>query len=287
MMRRLAHEQEPKFFAMEKRADLDEECNFLDLAPEEIEAACIYEYSRESQALQNSLRRRPERGPALPASYLSELRFGNLVAWVTHLRAAAFPKPWKKLSTATRETLVSAWADALKGEPKLIIENVTPQWDAERITTGEPLWLLDNYEVRRGLIRVTEACNETEAMDEFRRWFREERPPTRGGNRKRWAAARLRDLTVMRLWKQFPSKLYGRPVKRIEHVAKFTELKGCRTFWDQLRNARREKEHVPAEVPNAAKVEMSSARKDALRFFQTLFPGEKPLSFCESDEGKS
>src|SRR5262245_15058473 len=44
----------PKFFAMKKaQSDLDVECDFSDLPPAEREAACKYEYMRESRALRS------------------------------------------------------------------------------------------------------------------------------------------------------------------------------------------------------------------------------------------
>jgi hypothetical protein len=77
----------------------------------------------------------------------------------------------------------------------------------------------------------------------------------------------------------------------VEHVAKETTagFKGCKEWWAERRKAIGEKREVESRISNAAEgnaaegnaaeVEMSRARKRARAFFQTLFPGEEPLSY--------
>jgi len=81
----------------------------------------------------------------------------------------------------------------------------------------------------------------------------------------------------MRLWKGFPDD----PNKRVEHVAKFTTagFNGCKDYWNKRREAIRARREVDQRMSKAANEEISRARADALKFFQSLSPGEKPLSY--------
>src|SRR5215470_11223315 len=95
---------------MRKRGkfDLDGECNFSELPPEQIETACMYEYMRESQALRDALDRTQQNRPAgqvLPAFVHQTFTGGEKYRLVLALLKAGFPKPWKALKTNARKAL--------------------------------------------------------------------------------------------------------------------------------------------------------------------------------------
>jgi hypothetical protein len=127
-----------------------------------------------------------------------------------------------------------------------------------------------------GFIRIDEGYNQTEKADAFKTWLSERYRKTKGGGTSDWRA-KLNNLVVMRLWNRFRND----PIKRVEHVAKLTiaGFNGCKTFWNDRRKAVREKRSVEQRISKAANEEMSRARKDALKYFQSLFPREKPLSY--------
>jgi hypothetical protein len=80
---------------------------------------------------------------------------------------------------------------------------------------------------------------------------------------------------VLRIWERFPDD----PIKRVTEIARLSPgFKGCKAYVEERRRAKREKREVDQRISNAAKAEMSRARFRARAFFQTLFPGEEPLS---------
>ena len=85
----------------------------------------------------------------------------------------------------------------------------------------------------------------------------------------------------MRLWKQFPNRQDA--IKRVEHVAELTTagFSGCKDWWNNRCKAIKEKlgSGVDQRISDLANEEMSRACADALKFFQTLFPGEIPLNW--------
>jgi hypothetical protein len=309
--------------------------DFRDLFPlppsPEIEAACLYEYMRESQRLRDELNGRGKsdqglqcpffpnlmlarvslnvrrlgrstlQSPFLPNSTLSELGV-LLVA----LRRAGFPRPWKRLNDASKTHLVSLLAgitkERLRGDkktyPPVIIEEGAAEFDPVencwRVGQLEPselslfkITLPDRESTERwehssrrfffGFIRIDRGCNETEAVEAFREEFRKRWGKTKGGGSPKWQA-KLNDLVVMRLSKRFPRREDA--IKRVEHVANYTTagFAGCKAFMDDRQKARREKREVEQCMSKEAIEEMSRACGDALKFFQTFFPGEIPLS---------
>src|SRR5262249_33720707 len=138
-----------------------------------------------------------------------------------------------------------------------------------------------------GFIRIDQGCNQTEAIKAFKKEFRKRWGKTKGGNRD-WWRAKLNDLVVMRLWKQFSNRKDA--VKRVQHIVKFTipdanreSFKGCKDYWKERQrqtHAGRGLEPM-SKTPEGfrAKVEMTQARRDARTYFQTLFPSQEPLSY--------
>jgi hypothetical protein len=112
----------------------------------------------------------------------------------------------------------------------------------------------------------------------FKAAYRKRYGKNKGGGKPPWEA-KLNDLVVMRLWKQFPR---GEAIKRVEHVAKYTTtgFKGCKDWWNNRCKAIKEKfgSGVDQRISDLANEEMSRACADALKFFQIFFPGEIPLS---------
>src|SRR5262249_46428205 len=123
-----------------------------------------------------------------------------------------------------------------------------------------------------GFIRIDCTYNETEASKAFKNEFRKRRPKTSGGGRANWRA-RLTQLAVMRIWKQEPDQW-----KRLKLVAEFCGYKGCMEELAAYKERCKEG-HGNEPMGDAAKVEISSARSEARKFFQSLFPGEEPLSY--------
>jgi len=283
-----------------KNVDLDAECDFRRLSPEEIETACKYEYMRESQALRDAVGGQKKKPPAqVPLSFGQDLNFPELFLLVLALNKAGFPKPWKQLRKNSRMELIlriSKWeTERKKSLPPLVIETASIELDErklEQATADQPYhWrlepsepnLLRKYEQSGreyffGFIRIDQAYNETEVVAAFKEEFRRRWEKTKGGNRERWRA-KLNDLVVMRLLKRFPpGKGYLEPYKRLKLVAKFCGYKGCveeaAAYKKRCKDGRGDE-----PMSNAAKVEMSSARSEARIFFQSLFPGEDPLSY--------
>jgi hypothetical protein len=101
---------------------------------------------------------------------------------------------------------------------------------------------------------------------EMARWAANNRPesepePDRTG-KKRESKVRsdLKALSVMRIWKH-----ERKPWQRLKLVAKVCRFKSCEVYeWP---------------INNAAKAEMTRARKRALNFFQYLFPWGKPSNY--------
>src|SRR5437773_6877706 len=223
---------------------------------------------------------------------------GDTYRLVFPLRKAGFPKPWNTLEENAQKELITAigeWEkERIKSCPPIKIEDAVPERDLERereqLAARFPMWrfkpsepeLLRHWEQLQreyffGFIRIDESYNETDAVKAFKKEFRKRWAKTRGGNRARWSA-KLNDLVVMRFWKRFPDD----PFKRVEPVAKFTTagFKGCKECWDERRREKKAKlGFVDRRMSKAANEEMSRARADALKFFQSLFPGEKPLSY--------
>jgi len=228
------------------------------------------------------------------------------------LMKADFPGPWNRLNPNQRKELanVLAWRakDKLKHPPLLVSElplecfhdpsvqdEVLKRWweksyvsasfsDAESPETLEEFLkkgtfpYCDEHTYSYWLFRLDESYNETEAKEAFMEWFSKRYPKTKGGNRERWRA-KLNDLVVMRLRKRFPGK--SNLIRRVQHVAELTTagFAGCKAYWNERQKARRGKREVEQGMSKAATEEMSRACGDALKFFQTYFPGEILLNY--------
>jgi len=285
-----------------KNLDLDAECDFQGLSSEEIETACAYEYMRESRTLRDALNARTEderkkKSQDLPSSpFFLSLTEAQFVLLKLALQRSGFPKPWKRLSKKVQKQLVSLIRKSTKGAmrgdkviyPPVIIEDGSPELDHFeghwRVGQLEPFelslfkrWERSGRRCFFGFIRIDRGYNETEAIEAFKKEFRKRWGKTKGGNRER-SGARLKNLAVMRLWKRFPGRGYLEIYKRLNLVAEFCGYTGCVKEAAEYKE-RRQVGRGDEPISKAAEVEMSSARSDARTFFQTLFPGEEPLSY--------
>jgi hypothetical protein len=263
---------------------LETECDFRNLATEETEWCCKYEHLRESKGFREGLAN--PKCEALPvvacADWMDNARL------VFALKKAGYPVPWKKLSAESRANLtqVLCWnSKDQKRHPVLMAqefalahdpleeERLLEQW---RETAYYTAALDRNYLF--GVFRLDETYNESEAVKAFAAWFKERYAQTKGGGAPDWRA-KLNDLAVMRLRKRFPGK--RNLIRRVLHVAELTTagFAGCRAFRDDRQKARREKREVEQRMSKAASEEMSRARGDALKFFQTFFPRKIPLNY--------
>jgi hypothetical protein len=280
-------------------SDLTESLDFRSLlasaSPSEIEAACKYEYMRESQTLRDAVSK-PKRELGLPYSFAAHLTFAQCARLFLALRKAGFPKPWKGLTPKFQSRLVSLIAEwkteTMRGNkvagippvhPPLVIEAAArfddlgedhklPYFWPENALEPTLFRTWGDREYFKGFIRIDKAYNETEAVRCFRAWFRDRYGKTKGGGAPKWRN-KLKQLAVMRIWKHECNQW-----NRLKLVAKFCNYKGC------VKEAAAYKKRCKAgsgdePMSAAAKVEMSSAKCEARTFFQSLFPGEEPLSY--------
>lgn len=212
------------------------------------------------------------------------------------LHNAGFPKPWSQVLNECKTQLVSLLANSAERAtqrdktlyPPVIIEQGAAEFVHDgcwRVGQLEPfeLSLFREHSGRKcffGFIRIDRAYNETEAVEAFRQEFRKRWPKTKGGGSTNWSE-RLKQLVVMRIWKQEPDRW-----RRLKLVAELCGYKGC--VEELAAYNERCKEGYGDEPMNAvAKVEMSRARAKGRKFFQSLFPGEEPLSYHLSENEKS
>jgi hypothetical protein len=214
------------------------------------------------------------------------------------LTTAGFPVPWKQLSPALRAMLAKALYSTDEKQyfgtgvldwrlkdtdkhPPLLVKEFLPGHDPVELESQLEKWKEDAYynaSIQRGyffgLFRLDETYNETEAMRAFIALFRKRYGKKKdvGGRPGRWRE-RLNQLAVMRICKREHAQW-----KRLKLVTEFCGYKGCK---DEMKEyeARRNRGHGGEPMSARAKVEMSTARKDARGFFRRLFPGEIPLSW--------
>jgi hypothetical protein len=182
-----------------------EDPDFRDLFPlppsSEIEAACLYEYMRESQRLRDELngRGKSDQGlqcpfypnlmlarvslivrrlgrSALQSPFLSNLTLSQLGVLFVALGRAGFPRPWKRLNDASKTQLVSLLAGITTGRlrgdketyPPVIIEEGAAEFDGSS---------------SRSPMAISQTVPSLEATDQTVGWMRRpERHTDLGGN---------------------------------------------------------------------------------------------------------
>jgi hypothetical protein len=304
-----------------KKSDLDgnESFDFRNLfssaSPSEIQAACLYEYMRESQKLRDELNVGGKSDQELQAPFYPNVMFARVLRNVSRLGRSTLQspflpnlgpsqlgvlfvalgkagfRPWVRLNDASKTQLVSLLTGITESRfrgnketyPPVVIEEGWAEFDhlenCWRIGQLEPFelslfkgWEHSGRKCFFGFIRIDTDYNESEAVEAFRTEFKKHRARTRGGGSTNWRA-RLKELAVMRIWRREPNQW-----KRLKLVAECCEYKGC---MEELAaySQRRKEGHGDEPMSEAAKVEISRARSEARKFFQTLFPSEEPLSY--------
>jgi hypothetical protein len=246
---------------------------------------------RESVVLRGALNvpneaERREKAYCLRTPFFLSFSDGGFFRLMMALQGAGYPALWKEISDASKAELVSCFAlRVTRDDLPVKMEEGAAEFDLEenclRVGQLEPgeLSLFKGREGRKdfvGFIRIEAGCSETEAVEAFRNEFRKRQGRRKGGGGAKWQA-RLNDLLVMRLSKQFRDH----PIKLVEHVAKETSagFKGCKEWWKEYCQAKAEKRYVERRISQAAHEEISHARCAARKFFQSLFPGEGPLNY--------
>jgi hypothetical protein len=282
--------------------------DFRDLFPSppssEIEAACLYEYMRESQTLRGALNASTEKerrkiGSQLVTPFFLSFTEDRFFRLMVALQEAGFPKPWKRLSKPSQKQLVALLAESMERTmrrdkrlyPPVIIEQGWQEFDYSencwRVGQLQPFelslfkrWEHSGRKCFFGFIRIDRAYSETEAVEAFTNEFRKHWPKTRGGGGAKWRE-RLKQLAVMRICAHERKRSAGDYIKqwkRVQLVAEFCGYHGC-VKEAAAYEKRCEEGRGDESMSKAAKVEISSACSEARKFFQSLFPREEPLSY--------
>jgi hypothetical protein len=245
----------------------------------------------------------PESGLAFPKGTDQQARSAlgfalTKAGWPEAVRKNKAPPHRKTFDTDVKQEIARCIKRCMRTTIKqirwhrpLLVQEFLPGHDPIDLESQFETWKENAYysaaadrEYFFGLFRIDETYNETEAARAFRAWFRKRYGKTQGGRGPDWRA-RLNALVVMRLWQRFPND----PIKRIEHVATLTTsgFGGCKGYWKERCDAIKARRYVDRRISKAARVEMTTGRENARAFFQTLFPGEEPLSYRASGNGKS
>jgi len=295
---------------------VNESLDFRDVTAWELQAACLYEHMRESRSLRDELNGRGKSDQdlqcpfypnwmlarvslrvrrlgryTLQSPFLPNLTLPQLGVLFVALQKAGFPRPWKLLNDDSKTQLVSLLGGVTKRRapadketyPPVIIEEGSAEFDpsenCRRVGQLEPFELsLFSGATRSGrkpflgFIFIDTGCNETEAVEAFRGEFRKRWGKTNWGGGTRWRD-RLKQLAVMRIWKGESHQW-----KRLKLVAEVCGYRGCKREAAAYKK-RCEEGRGDGPMSEAAKVEMSKARGATRTFFQSLFPGEEPLSY--------
>jgi len=275
---------------------LKDECDFRNIDSSEVEACCYYEFFRESAVMRGTIEDGHWRGGVLPTcadqTGRSTLTFAlNKAGWEKAAKKNQAPPLWNSLTEQVKSEIgrcvercgeLKADAQMLPSQPPLLVEEFLPGHDPVELESQLEKWReksCDAALVDRtyffGLFRLDGTCNEKEAVEAFRAFFRKQYGETQGsksGRGARWRE-RLNQLAVMRIRKHARNQW-----ERLELVAKFCGYHGC---VEEAKAYRERCEYGGGHEPMgaAAKVEISSARADALKFFQSLFPAEEPLNY--------
>jgi hypothetical protein len=252
-----------------------------------LEAEGLYGYLRASGMLREVVEdwefsEWHEKVPGLGGALSGEGLFFFLL--LEQLQSAEFPAPWEELSEAGRAELVSLLCSlvgpAVGRKRKLSPPAVIVPWPEEEPSLNcLPFeWSLfkdfSGEECFPAFLLINRGSTEKEVLEAIRGAVRKHCPRKRGGGSARWQA-KLNDLAVLRICARFPDD----PIKRVTEIARLSPgFKGCKAYAEERHRAKREGREVDRRISNAAEVEMSRACARARAFFQTLFPGEEPLS---------
>ena len=191
---------------------------------QEIEAACKYEYMRESQLLRDKLTATPRDGKTLPRivlpSFAKDFTVRERFLLIRALQDAGFPKPWNKLSDDSQKELVAVMRGKHelneKLHPPLVIEAVElvrdfeAECDQDQSMDQEYVWRVDpaSPAVSKGhehstrdhffaVIRIDEAYKQGEIVAAFKAWLAMHKAESKHGNEG--FPGKLNQLAVMRI----------------------------------------------------------------------------------------
>src|SRR5262245_7178835 len=120
------------------RASLDFRDLFSSASPADIEAACLYEYLRESQTLRDAINaemedERKEKSYRLKTPFFLGFTEEQFFRLMLTLHQAGFPKPWKALPKEFRAQLVLLLAKSMRRDkglhPAVVIEEASVEFD--------------------------------------------------------------------------------------------------------------------------------------------------------------
>jgi hypothetical protein len=262
---------------------LNVEWDFRKVDPDEMQACCYYEYSRESAAMRKSL--------ILPTCTdqiaRSTLTFVLIKAgWQNAAARDKAPLPWVLLKDKIRGQLnrclasepSKEWAK-INGPPPFVASELPLECFYDSNVQDEQLkrWWekayapalfsdAESYPVQLehsyffGLFRLDEAYDMTAACAAFKAWFLERYAKRKKGNSQFYG--KLNQLVAMRV-----RHLYARAERR-EILIKMT---GKETYERGINE-------TVGRATGKMDVGLSRDCREACKFFQTLFPGEQPIS---------
>ena len=298
--------------------DVEADCTFQDLpAGDELQAACLYEYMRESQTLRTRIAE--PGGPAGKVGLrIAGWEFTDYGRLYSTLEVTSFPKPWKKLEAEARTNLVEALTELIRKTPEIhpplvitelqVLPTFYSKDDPQNIKwqTPGPVVFGSVHEQFAffGSISIDDAYNEGEAVEAFRKWYAEKYAKRKGGG-SLGHKSKLNDLSALRV-----RHCEGNRARRFELLFKATGMKSYDTKekrsklrpTDSLRDvAASRSPHAKGMVEfiggivrppdsnptGTADAVLHRSCVSAVAFFKTLFPAETPLSAAPFSIGES
>jgi hypothetical protein len=248
---------------------LKNECDFRNMNSWEVESCCYYEYFRESAAMRKT-RVLPTCTDLVARSTLTFVLIN--AGWMDAAERDEAPPPWNSLDEGTKENVshcVRRWRKSYdpRTHPVWLAREFSPWHDAREAETQLEKWKEDacyyvsserNYFF--GLFRLDESYNATEAVEAFGEWLAKRIGKRKKGNLQFYG--KLLQLAAMRV------RHHYRRAERREILIKMT---GKKTY----------KRGINEREPDTGKMDVGLSRdcREARKFFQTLFPGEQPISF--------
>ena len=249
-----------------QRDDYDFSWMKKDEREELLSAGCLYEYARESNKFRCLLvlnnRKREERSGPLPCIEYE----GNSAGDVHLIRSG-----WHRWLGDFAEELIAnkSFAELLSTSRSKVESSLDALATYNRYPKAVELpgRYINVPGMQEVVIQIDWRHYDNKGIgSEMARWAANNRPesepePDRTGKkRKSKVRSDLKALSVMRIWKH-----ERKPWKRLKLVGKVCRFKSCKEYeWP---------------INNAAKADMTRARKRALNFFEYLFPCGKPSNY--------
>lgn len=267
-------------------SDIRESLDFRELfssaSPSEIEAACLYEYMRESRMLRDAINgrtedERKEKAYGLKTPFFLGFKEEQFFRLMLTLQEASFPRPWKALPKLPQAQLVSLIAKSMRRDKQLyrtvVIEEASveldhcgetaDQWYHWRLEPAEPSllkrWEQSGQNCFFGFIRIDQDVSQSDACNAFRDWFEKRSVKHSKGNLH--FDGKLNQLTAMRARHYYA---------RGERGAILFKTTGKKTY---------ERNPDNDSCTDKADIGLSRDCQAAKTFFRTLFPDEEPINW--------